>query len=542
MRPAGASSARSCRRPWFRRSRVPATELRARPGQGGVRHRRLIRWLDFNDTWLAAEWGHPSDNLGAILAVADHLAQHRATADRCATCSTPRSWRTRSRACSRSRTRSTASASTTCCSCKVASTAVAGRLLGGSTTSDRRRALARHGSTARRLRTYRHAPNTGLAQVVGRRRRDEPRRAAGAAGRARRAGLPVRADRATLGLPGRALRRQRSSSRAPLGSYVMDNVLFKVAFPAEFHAQTAAECALQPAPAVRDRHRGDRADRDRRRRSRRSASSTRRGPLHNPADRDHCLQYIDRGRALLRRADRPTTTRTTSPPTRASTRCATDASSRKTALHGATISTRTSARSPTPCRSSSATARATERVEVEYPLGHPRRRAEARAAAADKLEREPRAPFGDARAAARGACCSTTGDLPSLPARRAARALARVTRRVAFCDRGDGRGRQAAVYIARPMTSYRLLGLGAGARRSGSSRRAFALAAALPGDPARPSRRPAHGARCSSRSAAPCRSSPACCSRGRRSPLTLGARERGARARPPRRSRSACRR
>ena len=177
---------------------------------------------------------------------------------------------TRSRACSRWRTPSTASGSTMCCSCGShrppwRPAARAGR------GAARRRRFPRL-DRRRRLRTYRHAPNTGPRKswAAG----DATARGVGwRCSPTRRAGESFRAFRAALGLSGRAVRGP-PCARPPLGSYVMDNVLFKVSVPPEFHAQTAAECALHLHPQVRDRIGGDRANRDRRRRNRRSASST----------------------------------------------------------------------------------------------------------------------------------------------------------------------------------------------------------------------------------------------------------------------------
>ncbi|HEY6053545.1 MAG TPA: 2-methylcitrate dehydratase, partial [Gaiellaceae bacterium] len=232
-------------------SRVPATPYELDPVEAAFQTGALIRWLDYNDTWLAAEWGHPSDNLGAILAVADHRSRAGEALtvahvlDAAVVAHEIQGVLALENAFNRVGLDHVVLV-------KVASTAAAGRLLG----LDEERlaaALSNAWVDGQALRTYRHAPNTGSRKSW----------AAGDAA-ARGVRLALLAARGEMGYPsaltapqwgfqdvsfgGREVRLAR-----PLGSYVMDNVLFKVAFPAEFHAQTAAECALRLHPEVRDR-------------------------------------------------------------------------------------------------------------------------------------------------------------------------------------------------------------------------------------------------------------------------------------------------
>ncbi|MCW2976768.1 MAG: 2-methylcitrate dehydratase, partial [Actinomycetia bacterium] len=270
-------------------ARVPATSFELDPVEAAFQTGALIRWLDYNDTWLAAEWGHPSDNLGAILAVADHLSRSGAplnvadVLDAAVVAHEIQGVLALENAFNRVGLDHVVLV-------KVASTAAAGRLLG----LDQEAlvaALSNAWIDGQSLRTYRHAPNTGSRKSW----------AAGDAS-ARGVRLALLAGRGEMGYPSALSApqwgfqdvlfegREVTLSR-PLGSYVMDNVLFKVAFPAEFHAQTAAECALTLHHEVRDRTEEIAAIEIRTQESAvRIIDKT--GPLHNPADRDHSLQYI----------------------------------------------------------------------------------------------------------------------------------------------------------------------------------------------------------------------------------------------------------
>ena len=390
-------------------SLVPITGDELDPVKAAFDTGALIRWLDFNDTWLAAEWGHPSDNLGAILAVAQHRdLPVQSALDASVVAHEIQGVLALENAFNRVGLDHVLLV-------KVASTAAAGRLLG----LDEERlvaALSNAWIDGQALRTYRHAPNTG------------PRKswAAGDA-TARGVWLALLAERGEPGYPsalsaarwgfqdalfgGREVRLGRA-----LGTYVMDNVLFKVSVPAEFHAQTAAECGLRLHPQVRDRiaeiERIEIATQE-------SAIRIidKRGPLHNAADRDHSLQYITVV-SLLHGAltDRHYEDDVASDP-------------RIDALRDRCVVTedaRYSADYLDPEKRSIANAvrvvfedgTTTEHIEVGYPLGHPRRRAEAEAPLRTKLETNLAAAFGPARSRTLAERLIDDEALPDVPVRR----------------------------------------------------------------------------------------------------------------------------
>ena len=275
-------------------ARVPGTSYELDPVQAAFNIGTMIRWLDFNDTWLAAEWGHPSDNLGAILAVSDYLSRNRHS-----TGEPPLTLRDVLLAMIQAHevqgvlaleTGLTESASIRLL-VRVASTAVATRLLGG-TRDDVINALSNAFIDGGSLRTYRHAPNTGSRKswAAG----DATSRAVRLALQALRGemGYPSALSAKTWGfydvvLNGNQLRIPQQG----FGSYVMENVLFKISFPAEFHAQTAVEAALKLHPQVAQRL--DEIEHiviETQESGKRIIDKT--GPLHNPADRDHCIQYM----------------------------------------------------------------------------------------------------------------------------------------------------------------------------------------------------------------------------------------------------------
>lgn len=287
-------------------SRVPGTSLRLDPVKAAWDIGCIIRWLDYNDTWLAAEWGHPSDNLGAILAVADHLSQRRVAQGEAALVM-----------------RDVLNAMVMAHEIqgvlaldnsfnrvgldhvvlvKVASTAVAAKL-SGANREQMLSALSHAWADGQSLRTYRHAPNAGS-------------RKSWAAGDATSRGVRLAdiALRGEMGIPSvlsapqwgfydvlfshankdlslKPAAERRFQFQREFGSYVMENILFKISFPAEFHAQTACEAAVALHPQVKNRL----ADIDKivlttHDSAIRIISKT--GALANPADRDHCLQYM----------------------------------------------------------------------------------------------------------------------------------------------------------------------------------------------------------------------------------------------------------
>ena len=272
-----------------RGARVPGTRFELDPVQAAFNIGAAIRWLDFNDTWLAAEWGHPSDNLGGILATADWLSRN----------GTPLAMREVLTAMIRAHEIQGVIALENSFNrvgldhvvlVKVATAAVVAHMLGLS-----REAIINAVSQAwvdgQSLRTYRHAPNTGS-------------RKSWAAGDATSRGvrLALIAKTGEMGYPSVLsargwgfydvlFRGKPFKFKRRYGSYVMENVLFKISFPAEFHAQTAVEAAVQLHPEVKDRladvkkieivtHESALRIIDKK------------GPLHNPADRDHCIQYM----------------------------------------------------------------------------------------------------------------------------------------------------------------------------------------------------------------------------------------------------------
>jgi len=270
-------------------ARVPGTAFVLDPVTAAFNIGAMIRWLDFNDTWLAAEWGHPSDNLGGILAVADWLSRN----------GQPLVMRDVLTAMIKAHEIQGVLALENSFNrvgldhvllVKVASTAVVTRLLGG-TEDQIVAALSQAWVDGQSLRTYRHAPNTSSRKSWA---------AGDATSRAVRLalmvlngepGLPSVLTAPKWGFDDVLFKGNRLKFQRPYGSYVMENVLFKISFPAEFHAQTAVECALQLHPLVRDRlDRIDRIELHTQEPAIRIISKT--GPLHNPADRDHCLQYM----------------------------------------------------------------------------------------------------------------------------------------------------------------------------------------------------------------------------------------------------------
>ncbi|QVN11321.1 bifunctional 2-methylcitrate dehydratase/aconitate hydratase [Burkholderia sp. LAS2] len=278
-------------------AKVPGTSFQLDPVQAAFGIGAMIRWLDFNDTWLAAEWGHPSDNLGGILATADWLSRTARAAGR-----QPLSMRDvlvamiqahEIQGCLALENSFNAVGLDHVLLVKVASTAVVGRLL-GLTRDELINAVSNAFIDGHALRTYRHAPNTGSRKswAAG----DATSRAVRLAliAKTGEMGYPSALTAKTWGFydvlfDGKPFRFQR-----PYGTYVMENVLFKIAFPAEFHAQTAAEAALQLHAQLAAA--GRTADDIGRITIRTHAAALRiidkQGPLANPADRDHCIQYM----------------------------------------------------------------------------------------------------------------------------------------------------------------------------------------------------------------------------------------------------------
>ena len=364
-------------------SRVPGTAYELDPVQAAFQLGALIRWLDYNDTWLAAEWGHPSDNFGGLLAVADTLDRRRPDQPL--------------------RVRDVLTAAIKAYEIqgvlalensfnrvgldhvvlvKVASTAVVTAMLGGDKAVILN-ALSNAWLDGHALRTYRHAPNTGTRKswAAG----DATSRAVWLAMLALKGemGYPSALTAPRWGFYDTLLKGQPFRLSRPYGAYVMENILFKIAFPAEFHAQTAVECALALHRQVRDRL--DEIDHiviQTHESAIRIIDKV--GPLTNPADRDHCLQYMVAVPLIFGRL------------TAEDYADGVAADPRIDFLRGKMTveeDRRYSADYLDPDKRSIANAirvyftdgGATHRVAVEYPLGHRRRRAEGLPLLLDKL-------------------------------------------------------------------------------------------------------------------------------------------------------------
>jgi 2-methylcitrate dehydratase len=269
--------------------RVPGTSYVLDPVKAAFDTGALIRWLDYNDTWLAAEWGHPSDNFGAILPVAEAVSRSgRPLTVRDVLAAAIKAYEIQGVLALENSFNRVGLDHVLLV--RVASTAVATWLLGG-TRDQVVDALSNAFLDGGALRTYRHAPNTGsrkswaAGDATSRAVRLAYMTLSGAMGYPSALTAPRWGFQDVL-FGGRPLRLAR-----PLGTYVMENVLFKVAYPAEFHAQTALESAirLHPEAAARldDIERVEIATQES---AIRIISKV--GPLHNEADRDHCLQYI----------------------------------------------------------------------------------------------------------------------------------------------------------------------------------------------------------------------------------------------------------
>ncbi len=396
--------------------KIPGTHYRLDPVTAAWNIGAMVRWLDFNDTWLAAEWGHPSDNLGAILAVADWLSRRRVAAGKAPlTMHDVLTYMIKAHEIQGVLALENAFNRVGLdhvLLVRVASTAVAAAMLDG-TLEEVISAVSHAWIDGGALRAYRHAPQAG------------PRKS-WAAGDATSRGvrLALIALRGELGYPaalsapvwgfqdalfrGSEIRLARS-----FGSYVMENVLFKISYPAEFHAQTAVECAVQLHPEVKDRL--DEIDRiviETQEAGIRIIDKT--GPLANPADRDHCLQYmvavpliygtlaaehyedhiaadprIDALRAKMEVRENAQFSRDYLDP------------DKRSIGNAVQVFFRDGSR--------------TQRIAVEYPIGHRRRRAEGIPLLLEKFERALSEHFAPKQVAAIKAACMEQSDLLPMP-------------------------------------------------------------------------------------------------------------------------------
>ena len=273
--------------------KVPGTQHVLDPVQGAFNIGAMIRWLDFNDTWLAAEWGHPSDNLGAILATADWLSR---TTDKKFTVKDVLTAMIKAheiQGCIALENSFNKVGLDHVVLVKVASTAVVAQMM-GLTRDQALAAVSLAWVDGQSLRTYRHFPNAGSRKswAAG----DATSRAVRLAliAKTGEMGYPSALTAKTWGFYDVSFKGNEFKFQRPYGSYVMENVLFKISFPAEFHSQTGVEAAMtiyhqmQAAGKTSD----DIAKVTIRTHEACIRIIDKKGPLNNPADRDHCIQYM----------------------------------------------------------------------------------------------------------------------------------------------------------------------------------------------------------------------------------------------------------
>ena len=381
-------------------ARVPGTSFQLDPVQAAFNIGAMIRWLDYNDTWLAAEWGHPSDNLGGILAVADWLSRCGAVEGK-----PPLTMQQvltgmikahEIQGCIALENSFNKVGLDHVVLVKVASTAVVCGLL-GMTREQTLNAISLAWVDGQSLRTYRHAPNTGSRKswAAG----DATSRAVRLAlmARAGEMGYPSALTAKTWGFYDVSFKGQAFKFQRSYGSYVMENVLFKISFPAEFHAQTAVEEAMTLKKMLDAK--GKTAEDIRKITIRTHEACLRiidkKGRLSNPADRDHCIQYmiaiplifgrltaadyedavagdprIDALRAKVECVEEPQFTRDYHDPEKRSI-----ANGLRVELDDGTVLEET----------------------VEYPIGHKRRRREGMPLLVEKFKRNLARQFGEAQ-------------------------------------------------------------------------------------------------------------------------------------------------
>lgn len=397
-------------------AKVPGTDYVLDPVQAAFNIGAMIRWLDFNDTWLAAEWGHPSDNLGGILAVCDYVSRQRVAAGE-----QPLPMRDVLTAMIKAHEIQGIIALENSFNrvgldhvvlVKVASTAVVAQLLGADRDT-MLNALSLAWVDGQSLRTYRHAPNAGSRKSWA---------AGDATSRAVR--LSLIALQGEMGYPGAltaptwgfydvSFKGKAFKFQRDYGSYVMEQVLFKISFPAEFHAQTAVECAVTLHPHIKDRlDEIDRIELTTHDSAIRIISKE--GALYNPADRDHCLQYMTAIGLIFGdlRAEHYEDNVAIDP--------------RIDALRQKMIvseDARYSREYHEPDKRSIANAMqiffndgtSTDKVAVEYPIGHRRRRDEGIPVLERKFQRNLREVFDEAQSSAIFNLCNDQAALEALP-------------------------------------------------------------------------------------------------------------------------------
>jgi len=392
-------------------ARVPGTRHELDPIAAAFNIGALVRWLDFNDTWLAAEWGHPSDNVGAILAVADYQSRRgrRLTMADVVTAMIQAHEIQGVLALNHSFNRVGLDHVLLV---RIASTAVATQMLGGG-RDEIINALSNAWLDGGALRAYRHAPNTGSRKswAAGDATSRGVRHALLA--RAGEMGYPSALTAKGWGFQDVLFKGRPIALERPLGSYVMENVLFKISFPAEFHAQTAVEAALVLHPIVAPRFSEiARIAIETQEPGVRIIDKT--GPLANPADRDHCLQYMVAVPLLFGRL------------TAEDYEDDVARDPRIDALRAKMVVTENAGFSRDyldPDKRAIGNAvqvwfndgSCTERVAIDYPIGHRRRRAEGIPELVAKFERSLVTVFGAKQQAAIATACADQARFEALP-------------------------------------------------------------------------------------------------------------------------------
>jgi 2-methylcitrate dehydratase len=273
--------------------KVPGTKYVLDPIQGAFNIGSMIRWLDFNDTWLAAEWGHPSDNLGGILATADWLSRTTGKKFTIKDVLTAMIKAHEIQGCIALENSFNKVGLDHVILVKVASTAVVAQMM-GLTRDQILAAVSLAWVDGQSLRTYRHFPNAGSRKswAAG----DATSRAVRLAliAKTGEMGYPSVLTAKVWGFYDVSFKGQKFKFQRPYGSYVMENVLFKISFPAEFHSQTAVEAAMTLNAKMKAA--GKTSDDIKKVTIRTHEACIRiidkKGPLNNPADRDHCIQYM----------------------------------------------------------------------------------------------------------------------------------------------------------------------------------------------------------------------------------------------------------
>ena len=278
-------------------AKVPGTQFQMDPVKAAFDIGAMIRWLDFNDTWLAAEWGHPSDNLGGILATADWLSRNAvATGKKPLTVHDLLTGMIKAheiQGCIALENSFNKVGLDHVVLVKVASTAVVAEMMGLS-KDEILNAVSLAWVDGQSLRTYRHSPNTGSRKswAAG----DATSRAVRLAliAKTGEMGYPSVLSARTWGFYDVLFKGNAFKFQRPYGSYVMENVLFKISFPAEFHSQTAVEAAMTLHQELKKL---GKTDKDIKKITIRTHEACiriidKKGPLNNPADRDHCVQYM----------------------------------------------------------------------------------------------------------------------------------------------------------------------------------------------------------------------------------------------------------